>query len=370
MGKKTPAPPPAVDYSAAAQAQGAANLKSGLQTATINNPNIVNPYGTQTVTWDMTNPDMPTPTITQKLTPEAQKTLEAQQQVDLALSNLGLLGAGTARDILSKPFQSTVSQLQTKAQPVDVGDKAQGINAADYGRALQNLDLSNVARMPVNAGMTAQQAILSRLEPTLARQDAALEQRLANQGLTPGSQAYEVAKTLQGQQANDLRTQAALQGINVDIGANQQGFNQALQTGGFYNAGLGQNFGQGLAAQQLANAAIGQNFGQRMSAEQLAIARMQAENAAAQQQYQLELAQREQPLNEINALMSGSQIQNPQFQQYSGGGQIGAAPVFGAAQATGQQAMDLYGQQMAARNANMAALGNLAGTATSAFLMR
>jgi hypothetical protein len=257
---------------------------------------------------------------------------------------------------------------------------AAGINAADYGNALQSLDTSGVARMPVNAGMTAQDAILSRLEPTIAREGSALEQRLANQGLTPGSRAYEVAKTLQGQQSNDLRSQAALQGINVDMNANQQGFNQALQQGGFYNAGLGQNFGQGVTGQQLTNQAIGQNFGQDMTSAQFEAQKqaqafaqqmqaMQAQNAAMQQQYQLETAQREQPLNEINALMSGSQIQNPQFQQYTGAN-VSAAPVYQAAQNTGQQAMDLYGQQMGARNANVAALGQLGGLATQAYFGR
>jgi hypothetical protein len=355
-----------------------------LQTATISNPNIISPYGNQTVSWDTSNPDMPTPTITQTLTPDAQAALDSQQKVQLALSNLGLLGAGTATDILSKPFQSSVTQLQTQAptagaMPGEVkGGTASGINAGDYGSALQNLDLSGVARMPVNAGMTAQDAILSRLEPTIAREGSALEQKLANQGLTPGSRAYEVAKTLQGQQANDLRSQAALQGINVDMNANQQGFNQAVQQGGFYNSGLGQNFGQGVTAQQLTNQAIGQNFGQDLSSAQFEAQKqaqayaqqmqaMAAQNAALQQQYQLETSQREQPLNEINALISGSQIQNPQFQQYTGAN-VSAAPVYQAAQNTGQQAMDLYGQQMAARNAQTAALGQIAGTGTS-FLM-
>lgn len=45
------------------------------------------------------------------------------------------------------------------------------------------LDTSQLAAMPVNAGMTAQQAIMSRLAPQLQAQRAQLETQLANQGL-------------------------------------------------------------------------------------------------------------------------------------------------------------------------------------------
>ena len=58
--------------------------------------------------------------------------------------------------------------------------------------------------------------------------------------------------------------------------------------------------------------------------------------------------------------MGSSQIQNPQFQGYTGAN-VGAAPTLQGAQLQGQQAQDLYGQQMAARNANVAALGQVVG---------
>jgi len=44
----SPDPP---DYAAQAQAQGQANLDAARATAKLNNPNIINPYGTQTVTY-------------------------------------------------------------------------------------------------------------------------------------------------------------------------------------------------------------------------------------------------------------------------------------------------------------------------------
>jgi hypothetical protein len=381
MGKSTPSAPTPVNYTQAAADQGAANLKSGLQTAGLSNPNIISPYGNQNVTFDTTtNPDMPQATVTQTLTPAAQKTLDAQQQVQLGLANLGQQGLGTASNVIGTPFQYNGPDIQTslgQQRGVDYGPAADkyglagSIDPNQYGSAQQTLDLSGIAKMPVNAGMTGQAAILSRLQPQIQQEQAALNQQLANQGITPGSEAYNNAMRTQGQQANDLYTQAALQGINLDTAANQQGYGQALSSAGLYNQGLSQNFGQGLSAQQLTNASIGQNFGQGQAATGLYnqaqnqafnqdLQSKQFSNTAAQQSLAQQLQLRNQPLNEINSLMSGSQIQNPQFQGYTGSN-VAAAPVFQGAQAGGQQAMDVYGQQMAARNANVAALGSLAG---------
>lgn len=52
-----PSPPPAPDYEAQAKAQGAANVETARVQGKMNNPNLVNPYGTQTVEWG--TPDAP-----------------------------------------------------------------------------------------------------------------------------------------------------------------------------------------------------------------------------------------------------------------------------------------------------------------------
>ena len=436
---------------------------------------------------------------------------------------------------------------------VQAGAINQGPQTGQYGLASGALNTSNVAAMPVNAGMTGQQAIMNRLAPQLERSDAATRQRLINQGLVSGGEAYENAMISQNQQKNDLLSQAALQGIGLDTAANAQGFNQALQAGqfgnqavgqnfnqaqaaqaaqnaaqnqafgqrvqsgqfgnqaqlasfgaGMQNAGLfnsalnqnlntalstqqaqnaaqqqgyaqqfglaglqnqavGQNFGQGVTAQQLQNAgigqnfaqgqaanaagnqAVGQNFGQGLAAQQAqnaasqqlynqymgvqglqnqavnqnqqaALAQYQAQlggqqqgfgqnvtqrqlgnqaiaqnqqaalqqqqaalaaqnqqynqllqgaqfgNTAQQQSLQQQLALRNQPLNEIAGLMSGSQIQMPQFQGYQGAN-VAGTPIFAGAQAAGQAAMDQYGIQSANVNAQNAGLYGMLGTA-------
>lgn len=215
---------------------------------------------------------------------------------------------------------------------VQAGAINQGPQTGQYGLASGALNTSNVAAMPVNAGMTGQQAIMNRLAPQLERADAQTRQRLINQGLVPGGEAYENAMISQNQQKNDLLSQAALQGIGLDTAANAQGFGQALQAGqygnqavaqnfsqaqaaqaaqnaaqqqgfaqqfglaGLKNQAVGQNFGQGVTAQQLQNAGIGQNFAQGQAANAAGnqavgqnfgqgLAAQQAQNAASQQLY-------------------------------------------------------------------------------------
>jgi hypothetical protein len=293
MGKKTPAAPATPDYRGAAVEQGAANLEAARATARLSNPNTYTPYGTQLISYDG---DIPT--IRQTLTPTAQKTLEAQQGVELSLANLGSKGAQTASGVLDKPFSFGGPDVQT------------------------SLDLSGIAKMPVNAGMTGQEAIMSRLNPSLARQRTTTETNLINQGLRPGSEAYDNAIRLLGEQETDARTLAVLQGLNLDIGANQQGFGQQLEAGKFGNTAQQQALAEAIQLRQL-------------------------------------------PLNEITALMSGSQIQNPQFGAYSGA-TVNAAPMFAATQAQGQFDANTYNQQVAQANAQTAGMYSLGGAALGA----
>ena len=297
MGKDAPSPPPPPDYAAAATAQGTANEATARLQGRMNNPNVVSPLGGQTVTFG-TNDQ---PTITQTLTPQAQATLAAQQRVQLALANLGERGAGAASGVLGTSFNPTGGPLQTQ------------------------LDTFGLARLPVNAGTTGQEAIMARLQPQIERMDAQTRTRLANQGLVPGGEAYGNAMMDVNQQKNDLLSQAALQGIGLDTGIRAQGFNEATS-------------------------------------------QMAGQNAAQQAELQRQFALRQQPLNEITGLMSGSQIQMPQFQGYSGP-QINPAPVFQGALAQNQALMDRYGIQSANANAGTSGLFGLAGALGSAAML-
>ena len=372
-----PAPPAAPDYAGAAVAQGAANVETARASAKLSNPNVYSPYGTQLVSYDG---DIPT--IRQTLTPEAQRTLEAQQVLQGNLARLGGTAYTNAFGALSTPF-SFGGQVQTQFN--QGGPLQNAPSAGQYGLArggpnapnlTSQLDLSNVAKMPVNAGTTAQEAIMRRLEPNLARQRTSTETQLINQGLRPGTEAYDNAARILGEQENDLRSQAALQGLNLDIGANQQGFTQAVQGGQFANAADLAEFGARQQAQQAENQAIAQNYGQGMTASQAqnAIeaqrynqARQSAEfgNTAQQQALAQALTQRQLPLNEISALMSGSQIQNPQFAAYQGQN-IAPPPIANATAQQGAYNQNLYNQQVGTYNTNVAGLYNLGGAGVRA----
>jgi hypothetical protein len=461
-----PSAPATPDYAAAATAQGAANKETALQQGYLNNPNIKNFLGGQTVTFDPTTNQ---PTITQNLTPTAQKTLESQQRVQQGLANLGETSLSTAQNIINKPFEYTGPGVTTSipnagkiesspdlsqygsasaitadkyglaqggVAPVNlqmsldnIGKINQDLNSKNY-LANNQLNLSNVAQMPVNAGTTGQAAIMSRLAPQLERQQKFTAQNLANQGLVPGGEAYKNAMTDQSQQQNDLLTQAALQGINLDTAANQQGFNQALASGQFGNTGTQQNFSNALATQQAQNAAqgqgfnqqlqsgqfgnqaqlasfganlqnqqaanqaIAQNFGQGMSASNAQNAAIQQNQNAAQTQQQLANAAQ---LQQYNQNLGGAQFGNNAANQslqtqlalrnqplneitgLMGGSQlqmpqfqsynpttIAPAPVFAGAQAQGAANMQNYGIQQSSANATTSGLFNLAGSAIAA----
>jgi hypothetical protein len=272
---------------------------------------------------------------------------------------------------------------------------AGGPSAANF-MATSGLDLSNVAAMPVNAGTTGQQAIMARLEPQLARNRVSTETQLINQGLRPGSEAYNNAITLLAQQENDQRTQAVLQGLGLDISANAQGYGQALTSGQFGNTAQAQNFGQGNIQQQLYNQAQAQNFGQGTTAQNTAnqaigqnytqnynttafnnaaqqqqfnqnTQRAAFENQARQQALAEAIQMRQMPINEIAALTSGSQIQNPVFQPFTGAG-VGAAPIAQTMQNAYAGAQNAYNQQIASNNAEMGGLFELGKAALPYFI--
>ena len=431
-----------------------------------------------------------------------------RQELQRQIANAGRIDAGPSGE------QYGLAQGGVNAPTLQSQINYGGPGMPAQGGIQGQLNTSGVAGMPVNAGMTGQQAIMSRLQPQIERERNQLETQLRNQGLVAGGEAYNNAATIQNQRENDLLSQAALQGVNVDLAANQQGFGQAVSQGTFGNQAQAQGFGQGLQAnqqgftqalqsgqfgneaqlasfgaglqnQQQGNAAIAQNFGQGVTAAQLqnqqqqqqyaqnladanfanqaslgvfgmdmqnanlnnqgqqqgysqqmgianlqnqaiaqnqqtALAQQEAANRAQAQQYgqglstadfynqaqqqnfgnqiagqqagnaaqnqtfnQLlqsgqfantaqgqaiaqELQKRQIPLNEITALMSGSQIQNPQFQGYAGAN-VAQTPIMQGAQNQAAYNQNLYNQQVGAQNANTSGLYGLAGSAIGGY---
>ena len=227
------------------------------------------------------------------------------------------------------------------------------------------IDVANLAAAPVQAGTTAQQAIMSRLAPQLQGERQALYTQLVNQGLRPGGEAFNAAMQAQAQKENDLMLQAAAQGIALDQAARQQGFaeqqaramfaNQAqlqgfgagMEQAGLYNVGLGQNVQQALATQAAANQAQQQAFQQRLAGAQFGqeaeLARFgagmqteQARNQAIAQNTQLALASGQ----------FANEAQAQQFAQRLAAGEFGREAQLASFQ-TGQQAQESVNRAIA-----------------------
>lgn len=94
---------------------------------------------------------------------------------------------------------------------------------------------------------TAYQQSMRELQPQMDQQNSAFQQQMVNQGITPGSAAYQQAQRQLSQQQNDATSQARAQ-------AQQQGL-----------AAQAQGFGQGLSQSQLANTLAGQLLGSNTS---------------------------------------------------------------------------------------------------------
>ena len=256
-GKSDPPPPP--DYAGAANATAAGNLETAKYATEANRINQYTPYGTLTYK----RPEQSASGAWEQyvdLTPEAQNALNQQLALNTKYGETANIGFDRARELFENP----------------------------------QLDMSMLPDRAIDVGQTAQQAIMSRLQPQLAQQEEALRTRLANQGIGLGSEAYGREQAIQGQRANDLQLQAALQGINLD----------------------------------------------------------QANRAAALQE---QAYIQDRPLNLINALRTGNQVQAPQFQQFAQQATTAGPDLLGAANAQ-------YGAQVDATNAqNAQSSGMLSG---------
>jgi len=173
-----------------------------------------------------------------------------------------------------------------------------------------------------------------------------------NYGLGLKSRELENAAVAQNQQA-------ALVQQNADMARQQQLFGQGVTSAQLGNAAILQNQNAAMLQQQAANAAQNQRFNQALGGAQFG-------NTAQAQSLQQQLALRNQPLNEITGLMSGSQINMLQFQGYQGQN-IAPAPIFAGTQALGQAQMNQFGIESANANATNAGLYSLGGSAAMAF---
>ncbi len=264
MGKSPPQPG-APDYIGAANAQSMGTIGAAMANNLMSHPNINSPLGSQT--WNQSgstsigipgigNIDIPQYTQNISLSPEQQSLYNQQNQLSSGLMSQAGQNLGRAPDMNS----------------------VQGVADKAYG------------------------ALTSRLDPQWSQNESMQKTQLAQQGLTPGGEAYDNAMRVFNQGKNDAYQQANL---------------GAIQT--------------------------------------------------MPQTYQLATSLRDQPLNEMNALKSGTQVNMPQFQAAQYPGQAAGPQTSQATQAMGSWQQGLMNQQQAQRNATTQGLMGL-GTAAMYFL--
>lgn len=300
--------------------------------------NTAGPTGTAPTREQFTTPGSDQWEARVTLTPEQQALLDSDNRIKAQLGSAAESGIARVTDAMGRPFDtSRLSAYRDVPQgggaPQAGGAQAYNPQQMDYTSNVQGGAIQT--RLPnsdyANQRTAVEDAIFSRVNPQLQRDRQMLDQRLANQGIMPGSEAYNNAIDEANRAAVDARYQAVLAGgqeqsrlagLDLQAGqfanqAQQQGFGQNATNAALRNNVNQTLFNQGLQTTQQNNQANQQNYAQGLASnqqnfqQQLAASQMTAQQR--QQQLQEQAYLRSLPLNELNALRTGSQVVNPSF---------------------------------------------------------
>jgi hypothetical protein len=235
-----------------------------------------------------------------------------------------------------------------------------------------------------------EESLFQRMNPQLQQDDERLRQQLADQGLQPGTEAYDRAYDASRRQTTDARLAVtaaggaeqqrmmdmAAQEAGFENAAQKQAYEQQLDRGTFANTARMEDFQKLLQEGNFENQAQKDAFTQAVTGAQFtnaAKAQQLAKNAgvfsAATTQrdkwLQEEYAKRAQPISEISALQSGAQLQVPNFAA-GGSSQIANTDIAGIVNANFGQQLDIYKQNSANVNNVIGGLFGLAGSGAKA----
>jgi hypothetical protein len=124
------------------------------------------------------------------------------------------------------PAQQKIAEQQAGLSSGLLNTAQQGLNYAGDLMAKPGIDMSKLPSTGFNPGQSYQDAMMSRLAPQIDRENQSFEQDMANKGIGAGTPAYNTAKQLLGQTQNDRLNSATVQGLNAGLTANQQAFAQ------------------------------------------------------------------------------------------------------------------------------------------------
>lgn len=376
MGKPSaPTPPNPLDT---ARAQTGTNVSTAVANAYLQNINQNTPEGSlsysQSGTYDWTDPStnqtyhIPTFTATQTLSPQGQAIKDQTLATQYNLAGMANAQSQKIASLLSQnmdfsnaPQAGSSDWLWNNVGTVPINSYSAG---GPIQSQLNTSGLANAGNIQSSYGPNdysadrqgVQDALMARMNPQLQIQQNQLQQQLADQGIRYGSDAYNNAMYTYGQQANDARygaiAQAGQEQQRMQEEANaqatfhnqaqNQAYQQALGAGQFANAAQQQQYNQNAAQAQFYNAAAAQRL-------QLQQSVFNAANAQRNQWMQEQYAQRNQPINEITSLLSGSQIQQPNFVN-TPGSQIATTDVASLVNQNFNQQLANYQQQNANYN--------------------
>ncbi len=330
MGKPSAPKPP--DPNKVAAAQTSQNIGTAVAQSHLNYVDQQTPYGgvRNTISHyaDWTDPlsgrvhKIPKYNIEQYLSPGQQKLHDQQTQIGQNLNQIGIEQSNKLGQYLNDPIQAPDGTRPTGVDTSNVGDIQ-----TDYGT-----DFSEDRRR-------VEEALMSRLNPDVARDRERLESRLRSQGVSLGSAAYNDAYKNFDRGVTDARMQAIL------AGGQEQSRLAGLehQRASFRNTAQGQQFNQAVGLSDKAN---------------------QYRDSQLQEMIGL----RNQPLNEIIGLMSGTQIRDPNFIR-SNAAQIANTDYAGIALGSGSLAQQAYQTDSANWQALAGGASQAGGTLGAAALL-
>jgi hypothetical protein len=351
----SPDPPPAPDYTGAAKAQAQSSKEVTNIQNYANRPQQKTPFGS--VTWN--TKAVTDPATGQKVTqwtqnydfsPTVQAALDSQQRLQRDRSQLGESFINRVRDEYAQPFNW--GGMPARGENVQ-GSQFQSLqgSAPQLQTQLQN-EANGAERQRI------ENALFERMQPQHDRQQSALDVKLANQGITAGSEAYKRAMQSLGDQQSRERFNALEMGgqemarLQQQQLANAQFGNTALQNqqsldqsrAGFNNQVEQNEFAQGMQQSQYQN---------------------QLRQAAMAE----ELQRRGLSLNEMNALLTGQQVNMQQMPQFNAAQASQPVQYMQAAQNQYQANIDAYNNNNMNQNSQMSGLFNLGSSlGTAAFM--
>lgn len=312
--------PATPDYSGLLDRQNQYNQNLAQQQAWMNNPNQVTPYGSRTMTRD---PSTGQYTVNTSFSPTIQSQFDSQNQFNVAANNAANSLLSRANQGLNYGSAPSMPQFNMSGVP-----KMQAYDTSNAGpKAVY--DVSNLTSMP-NASESDLNAMRDSvygqqtqyLDPQFQQGQSDLDAKLANQGIMPGSEAYnrEINNFgLQKQKAySDARNSAIQAGgseqsrlFGLGLQSRQQGVNEAMNQ---FNTGL-QNRQQGIneSLNQFNTGLQGHQQGMNDALAQFNTG-LQSRQQGVSETNNMYNA----PINALASLRGGQQIQMPQFQGITG----------------------------------------------------